>query len=480
MNRIPESSSENSFDVTIIGGGIIGVSVAWRLARTSLRVALIERGCDIANGSTRANSGILHSGIHEKPESLMFQRCRSGLRWYRTWAPKLDIPLVDRPSLIVAFTEEDQARLRGLAEQHASTLSPKLLDQAELQACESRLSPNLRAGLLVTDSAQISPYEACRAILENAIANGLIFKPERDVKIAVRRPDGWLLEGDDWAVESGIVILATGAGAPGISHIFGIQPPSLSWVSGAYLMMDRRLAGTLKHIVFGPPQPHTKGFLAQETVHGNLLLGPDAVSWPNPALSLDDETAVLAQWERLSSIWQSAVQLVPGLERRDVIRSFTGIRHTAPGDAFAIHDLLTDARLMALHGIRSPGLTAAPALADEVVTALTAGAVSPEKLRERATLAETRTAPERAAAGIASPLVCRCEKVHEATISEAWSRGATSIETVRWMTRAGMGRCQGGFCRPRILSLLSRWSNCEPGEIPLKEPGSNLVSGWLK
>ncbi len=473
-------SSEESFDVTVIGGGIVGTSIAWRLARTTLRVALIESGCDIANGSTRANSGILHSGIHEKPESQMFRRCRSGLRWYRTWAPKLDIPLVDRPSLIVAFTEEDQVRLKGLAEQHASTLSPKLLDQAELQSCESCLSPHLRAGLLIADSAQISPYEACRAILENAIANGLIFKPEHHVKKAARKPNGWLLEGDDWAVASGIVILATGAGAQGISHIFGIQPPSLSWVSGAYFMMDRRLAGTLHHIVFGPPQPHTKGFLAQETVHGNLLLGPDAVSWPHPAISLDDETAVLAQWERLSTLWQSAIQLVPGLERRDVIRSFTGIRHTAPGEDFALLDLLADARLMALHGIRSPGLTAAPALADEVVTALTNGAISPEKIRERANLVETRTSPEQATARLDSPLVCRCEKVHEATISEAWSRGATTIETVRWMTRAGMGRCQGGFCRPRILGLLSRWSNREPGEIPLKEPGSNLVSGWLK
>lgn len=474
------SFTQESFDVTVIGGGIVGTSIAWRLARTALRVALIERSSDIAGGSTRANSGILHSGIHEKPESLMFRRCRLGLRWYREWAPKLDIPLVDRPSLIVAFTDEEQSRLGALAELHAPTLSPRLLGQAELPACEPHLSPQLRAGLLVPDSAQVSPYEACRALLENAVANGLIFKPEHEVRKAVRKPNSWLLEGDDWAIESGIVILATGAGAPDISRIFGLQPPLLSWVSGAYLMLDRRLAGTLKHIVFGPPQPHTKGFLVQETVHGNLLLGPDAVSWPKPSISLDDETAVLSQWERLSTLWESATHLVPGLERRDVIRSFTGIRHMTPGEDFAITNLLAEAHLMTLHGIRSPGLTVAPALADEVMTALAANVIISGRLAERTDLVERRASSENATAGFDSPLVCRCEKVREATINEAWSRGATTIESVRWTTRAGMGRCQGSFCRPRVLTLLSRLSGRQPGEITLKGPGSNLVSGWLK
>lgn len=473
-------ATHESFDITVVGGGIVGTSIAWRLSRTSLRVGLIEHNADIACGSTRANSGILHSGVHELPGSRMFQRCRTGLHWYRTWAPKLDIPLVDRPSLIISFTEEEQTQLGLLAERHASTLSPKLLSTAELQTREPHLPLHLRAGLLVPDSAQISPYEACRALLENAMENGLTFKPEHEIKKTFRRPGSWLLEGDGWAIESGIVILAAGAGAPELSRIFGLQTPSLSWVSGAYLMLDRRHAGLVKHIVFGPPQPHTKGFLVQETVHGNLLLGPDAITWPQPSASFENEAALLAQWERLSALWQSAIRIVPGLERRDVIRSFTGIRHTAQGEDFAMTDLLADAHLMALHGIRSPGLTAAPALADEVMTALAASLVPSGKLAERADIVEKRASPERATAGFDSPLVCRCEKVREATIGEAWSRGATTIESVRWSTRAGMGRCQGSFCRPRVLSILSRLSGTQPGDVTLKGSGSNLVSGWLK
>ncbi len=476
--------AHDEYDVLIVGAGIVGTSVAWRLARTSLRVALVERADDVADGATRSNSGIVHSGIHEDPDSETFAWCRAGMAWYRQWAKPLGFPFKERPTLIVGRTDDELAVLRELADRHRATLAPEYLDgAAEARLREPGLAPDVRGALYVRDSAQILGYDAARAMLENAVANGLQWLPGTTVVSAVRHGGFWECDLIGRRLQARVVVLATGAGAPEAAAVFGLRPPEFRWVEGGYLLLDRRCTGMVQHIVFGPPRPGTKGFIIQETPHGNVLLGPDAVQIRDTRTAETvAEGPIDAGFARFSRIWAEALTWFPHLERTDVIRAFSGIRHVVPAathpTGFAIDDQLDSASVLALQGIKSPGLTAAPALADDAVTRCER-VLGP--IRERAQTSDDRIPIADAARSERDcGLVCRCEQIPAAHVVESLRRGARTIESIRWMTRAGMGRCQGAFCRPRVLSLIERETGLEPGQIMQRGPDSPVVLGRLR
>ncbi len=343
------------FDVVVIGAGIVGCSIAWRLARTNLKVALLEKGSDVANGATRANSGILHSGIHEESDGETFQMCREGLAWFREWSTRLDYPLQNKPTVILAHDTASLQQIKKLSEAHQKTLQSKLLDQNKTLSRWPFLSERICGSLVVNDSAQILPYDTCRAILENAVSNGLQFGPDCIVDCAEDIDGQWHLQTETGKIATKYVIIAAGSGSNDLSQKFGIAASRQTLISGAYYMLTRNAKPELAEIFFTPPSKTTKGIVLQQTIHGNLMLGPDAIV--SGELS-DDRLA----WDRYCKLWNDCQTIIPQLNRKAIIRTFTGERVNVD-KGFQFDDFLTEKRILRIDGIKSPGLTAAPAIA---------------------------------------------------------------------------------------------------------------------
>ncbi len=464
-----KASQTAKFDVVVIGAGITGALVAWRLARTSLQVALIEKGSDVANGATRANSGILHSGIHEEPDSEVYHMCRQGLDWYRRWSERLDFPLVNKPTVILADSVENFHKLETLQQLHISNLAQRLLQPAELKKRWPFLSDITVGALEIIDSAQISPYEACRAIVENAVSNGLKFITDCDIVEAEKNGNYWNLNTSKGKISAGKIVIAAGAGSNVLSKIFELPLSEQKILSGAYLMLNKAAKPSADVIFFGPPGPETKGILIQNTVHGNLMLGPDSID----SKKLENDQF---NWQRICNLWQECLRLIPILDRKDVIRTFTGER-VCVGKNFQIENHIDSHSIIRLDGIKSPGLTAAPAIAEKVITMLGQHL----DVGERHDLTENRLSPANACLDEpAGRIICRCEQVFARQIHEAIDRGADNIESLRWQTRAGMGDCQGSFCRPDLIKTLQKKLTKPTDEIYLKNKNSPMFTGDLK
>ncbi len=457
------------YDVVVIGAGIVGCSIAWRLARTNLKVALLEKGSDVANGATRANSGILHSGIHEEPGSETFHMCREGLAWYREWSIRLDYPLQNKPTVILAHDTISLQQLKNLADAHTETLQPQLPDQNETLSRWPFLAEKICGSLVVNYSAQILPYDTCRAILENAISNGLQFMPDHTLCAAEDTDDSWHLRTETSKITTKYVIIAAGTGSNGLSRLFGLAESRQTFISGAYYMLGRNAEPQIAEIFFTPPSEMTKGIVLQQTIHGNLMLGPDAIK--SKDLS-DDKLA----WDRYCKLWNECQAIIPQLDRKEIIRTFTGERVNV-GKGFQFDDYLAEKRLLRIDGIKSPGLTAAPAIA-----------LKAEKLLKQHVGINIRNQLNDSRTGITAmvetqhpgELICRCEKVFISQIREAIRRGANNIESLRWQTRAGMGDCQGSFCRPQLTSILKKLLDLPAAGIMQKNRGSYLFTDDLK
>lgn len=457
------------FDVVIIGAGIVGSMIAWRLSRTDLRVALLEKGSDIANGATRANSGILHSGIHEEPDSELFAMCRTGSTWYKEWSVKLDYPLQEKPSVILAHDTKSLLKLQQMQALHSETLKPQILDQRTLQKRWPFLAENIIAALVTESSAQISPYDTCRAILENAIANGLSYIPECDVARTENTADRWAIQTSSGRISSRYIVIAAGSGNNQVSQHFGLPASLQKLISGAYYMLSKTAAPAIQEIFFTPPSPTTKGILMQQTVHGNLMLGPDAIA-------VEDLSVEELNWSRFCTLWHNCRKVIPEIDRKEIIRTFTGERVNV-GNGFQVEDYLAQNKVVRLDGIKSPGLTAAPAIAMQVEKLLSAHI----KFSAKQDLKETRLSIARDVETVPpGQLVCRCEKVFISQIDEAIKRDATSIEAIRWQTRAGMGDCQGSFCRSGLIKILKNRLNLATSAIKQKNNDSQIFTGDLK
>ncbi|MBU1105890.1 MAG: FAD-dependent oxidoreductase [Candidatus Riflebacteria bacterium] len=457
------------YDVVVVGAGIVGCSIAWRLSRTNLRIALIEKGSDVANGATRANSGILHSGIHEEPDSEVFAMCQTGTDWYREWSSRLDFPLQNKATVILAHNKNSRQLLEKMAAAHAQTLQSEMLDQKATHARWPFLADSICGALVVENSAQILPYDACRAILENAVSNDLTFLPDCSINQAEDSEGKWVLTTTAGLISSRYVIIAAGAGSNEVSRFFALEASYQKLVSGAYYMLARNIQPELAEIFFTPPSETTKGIVLQQTIHGNLMLGPDAIA----SKDLTDEKL---NWNRFCSLWNACQDIVPQLDRKEIIRTFTGERVNV-GTGFQFDDHLAMKRVLRIDGVKSPGLTAAPAIAMKTEQMLKEYLNLPAKN----SLVETRISIVGAVAEQhPGELVCRCEKVFMSQIAEAIRRGADNIETIRWQTRAGMGDCQGSFCRPRLTAILRKTLNLATSDVKHKNQGSQMFTGDLK
>lgn len=450
------------YDAVVIGGGAVGCAIARYLSRYQLHFCLVERGEDVCVGTSKANSAIVHAGFDAPVGSLKAKFNVAGSRMMEALSQELDFPYRRNGALVLCFDESDLPHLRELHQRGKKNGVPglEILWADALYKKESALQQGVYAALYAPTSAIVCPFGLTIALAENAAANGCEFRFDTCVEQIERRGDHFALHTDRGTLESRIVICAAGVHGDTLHNQVCEKHLTITARRGEYCLLDRKDGDLLRHTVFQLPGALGKGVLVTPTVHGNLLIGPTAADQADK-----DCTATTA--EGLDYAIRTAGRSVADLPMRDVITGFAGLRAhiTEGGDDFIIGESADG--FFEAAGIESPGLSSAPAigqyLADLAAKKLGA-AEKADFTPTRRDIPHLRDLPfaERARLVQENPaygnIICRCEGISEGEIIDAIRRvpGARSLDGVKRRVRAGMGRCQGGFCSPKVMEILSR------------------------
>lgn len=471
-------------DILIIGAGVIGCAVARVLSRYEASLTVIDRGADIAEGASKANSGIVHAGFDAHPGTLKAKLNVEGAEMYPALCEELGVPYSRPGALVIGFNEEDRTTLEKLVQQGVENGVPgvKLIERDEILAMEPNTNPDVLCALYAPTSGLTSPYELTFALADHAAVNGAKFVLGQEVEGVVKGQDGlWHVTTDKDEFTCKILVNCAGVGAATIHNMISDDLLRIIDRRGQYYLMDRMAKLPFAMTMFQCPTKMGKGVLVSPTVHGNLLLGPSAED-------IEDELDTSTTAEGLAFVLEKSKLTWPKATTRGTITNFSGIRaHEAKGD-FVIGSVGGQENAYETVGIESPGLSAAPAvgemlgrqIADEQGLSMKSTIV-PAPVRHKPFHA--MTTQERAEAVERDPmygnLVCRCEVVTEAEIREAIRRpvGATTIDGVKRRTRAGMGRCQGGFCSPRVAEILSEELGIAMTEVTKCGGESRLLVG---
>ena len=446
------------FDVAIVGAGVVGCAIARELTRYRLTVALIEREVEVGLGTSKANSGIIHGG-HRAADGT--RKAATEWRGNQLWgdlAKDLPFGFERIGDLTVAFDEDDVGYLGGLLEQgrRRGVTGLEMWDAARLRREEPNLDEAIVAALHAPTSGVVNPYEACFALAESAVRNGLALHTETTVTGIDREADGFAIASDRGTLHARFVVNAAGVFGDRVARMVGAEEAGLRFRKGEEYLLDKRLVGFVRRVTFPCPSPTSKGILITPTYDGTLMVGPTA-TW-------SDAEDLTTSAEGAEAVFAGARRLAPGISERDCIAEFAGVRAVAADEDFAIGHTRVPGFLNVI-GIQSPGLTAAPAIALDVVALLGEAGLSLEARDdfEAGIDAPIRFAEldedEQARVVRGDPrfgrIACRCELVTEGEVLHAIERGARTMDGVKFRTRAGMGRCQGGFCAWRCLRLLA-------------------------
>ncbi len=485
--------SGRRFDVAIIGAGVIGGAIARELSRYRVRVALIEKEVDVSFGTSKANSGIIHAGFHSPPGSLKGYLEVKGNRVFDRLAEELGFPFQRRGELVVAFSEEEVEVLQQLYLQGRknNVQYMELLGREKTLELEPALNPDVCGSLYAPTSGIIGPYEYCFALVENALQNGVELFLEEEVRwIGVsHRGRGFRLEtARGTRLESRYVVNAAGLYADQVASLVGITDFTIRPRKGEEYLLDKRVGDLVRRVIFPVPTEKSKGMLVIPTVDGPVMVGPTAEE-------VDSKEDTRTSREGLKRVFAHAQRMIPSIRSSDIITSFAGLRPVAygpraPGNDFIIGEAGGGVPgFINAAGIQSPGLTASPAIAEMVRDALLRQGlrleVNPEfqplrrpTLRIRG-LVENRDYGRLAELIAGRPdyarIVCRCENVTEAEVVAAVRAGHSTLDGIKYASRACTGRCQGGFCTYRILKLLQRETGRPLEAITKKGPGSELL-----
>lgn len=480
------------FDVAIIGAGVVGCSIARELARYKLDVCVLEARSDVAMGSSGANSGIVHAGYDCKPGTLMARLNVEGNIMYDEIARELDFPFRRNGSLVLAFTEEDMRTLERLMDQGMRNGVPRLeiLSVEEVLRIEPNLNPEIKGALWAPTGGITSPFEVTIAMAENAADNGVQFYLDHAVLSIQRHSDGnFRIETSRGDIISRYVVNAAGINSDLISQMIGEHTFSIQPRKGEYCLYDKKWGSLVTSTIFQPPSRLGKGVLVTPTVDGNLLIGPNAVD-------IERRDDVDTTPEGLNFVYQKALESVPLLPKNDIITQFAGLRVIADSGDFIIRPSHTVEGFIQVAGICSPGLSAAPAIGKYVVTILN-GIMQKEGrgLEQKRDFNPYRRGISRFSDvdwhtreelvkkdAKFGRVICRCEMVTEGEIVQALHRNppALTIDAIKRRTRAGMGRCQGGFCTPRIMEIMERELGIPMDQLTKKGVGSRIVLGRIK
>lgn len=474
------------FDVAVIGCGITGAATAYELSKFNCKVLVLEEKNDVANVTTKANSAILHAGYDPEPGTLMAQLNVRGVARAKELCEKLDVEREQIGSLVLAFGPEDDLHVlklfqRGIAN---GVEGLRVLSGDEVRKREPNISGEVTSALYAPSAAIVNPWEYALALAETAVVNGCELHLSSPVTAIRRIEGGYELETPRGNYSAKYIVNASGLHAAKIHEMVGGRGFTIQGVRGQYYIMDKSLGELVHTVVFQCPGKMGKGVLVAPTVHGNLIVGPSAEA-------VEDSANVGNTAEGLDLVRECAARSVPGINYRESIRNFSGVRAAAEKDDFIIEESRQSPGFINLAGIKSPGLSAAPAIAEMAVELLRRCGLRTEAKENftdtrRRTVFRTMTAEQKAALIQENPLygrvICRCETVTEGEIVDALHRPIvpTSIDAIKRRCEAGMGRCQGGFCGPRVHEIISRELGIPKEQVMMDEEGSYLLTGPTK
>lgn len=474
------------YDVFIIGGGVIGCSLARELSRYDVKIAVAEKEDDVAMGTSKANSGIVHAGFDAKTGSNKAIYNVLGARMFDELSKELDFPFRRNGAMVLCFDKSGEPKLKALYDQGVANgvTGLEIISGDRAREIEPNVSAEVVAALHVPSSGIVSPYEMTIAYAENACVNGVEFMLGKEVT-GIEKNGGvfTLTFADGESKQARIVVNCAGVYADVINNMVCGEKIDIVSRKGEYCLLDKKCGGLTDCTLFQLPTAMGKGVLVAPTTHGNILVGPTAED-------IEGKDDVDTTYAGLNKAFDTASLSVPSLSRRNIITQFAGLRAHSTADDFIIGESETEG-FYNIAGIESPGLSSAPAIAAETAEKL-AGKLGAGKKKNFiatrkgiphfASMSDSERAELIKQNKLYGRIVCRCENVTEGEIVDAINRplGATDMDGVKRRTRAGMGRCQAGFCTPRVMEILARELGKDQTEITKYGKGSNLVVGRTK
>ena len=482
------------YDVIIIGAGVTGTAVARELSRYQIKICVLEREEDVCCGTSKANSAIIHAGYDAEPGTLKAKLNVRGNQLVGELAEKLDFPFKRNGSLVLCLDEKDYPNLEKLYEKGImnGVKNLQILNREEVLKLEPNVSDDVYAALYAPTGGIVCPFNMTIAFAENACDNGVEFRFNTEVKNISRKPDTeenafpdrtvWKLEASNGMFETKCIINAAGVYADRFHNMVSEKKIHITPRKGEYCLLDKSAGSHVSHTVFALPGKFGKGVLVTPTVHGNLLIGPTAQD-------IEDKEGTNTTREGLDQVLVKSSNSVRNIPTRQVITSFAGLRAHEDGDDFIIGE--TEKDFIDCAGIESPGLSSAPAIGEMVADILKKKYDLKEKenfISTRKGIIDLNAMPleERNEYIRLNPaygnIICRCEMVSEGEIIDAIRRpvGARSLDGVKRRTRAGMGRCQAGFCSPRTMEILARELKIPIERITKSGGASRIIEGINK
>lgn len=474
------------YDVVIIGGGVSGAATARELSRYQARICVLEKEEDVCCGTSKANSAIVHAGYDAKTGSLKAKLNVRGNELMEQLSKDLDFPFERRGSLVICLDEEDMPTLRELYDRGMANgvKGLQILSREETLAMEPNVSDQVKASLYAPTAGIVCPFHLNIALAENAYANGVDFKFNTEVTEIRKMDVGYELVTKQGIYKTRCVVNAAGVYADRFHNMVSGAKIHITPRRGDYCLLDKSAGSHVTRTIFNLPNQYGKGVLVTPTVHGNLLVGPTAID-------IENKEGTNTTREGLEQVMEKAGQNVKNLPMRQVITSFAGLRAHEDGSEFIIGEAEDAPGFIDCAGIESPGLTSCPAIGEMVAQILKEKLGLEEKETFHATRKgflnpNTLSKEEHAALIKENPaygnVICRCEMITEGEIIDAIRRplGARSLDGVKRRTRAGMGRCQSGFCTPRTMEILARECGVSMSEITKSGGKSQIVVGTNK
>ena len=472
------------YDALIIGGGVCGSAVAMYLPKYDVKCCLLEKENDIAVGTTKANSGIIHAGYDPEPNTLMAALNVRGNALAEEICTQMCVPYKKVGSLVLAFDQKDVEHIKKLYERGVENgvRGMKLLDRDEVLAREPNISPEVVAALYAPSAGVVNPWRFCIAMAETAAENGVEFFLDKEVVSIEKSGGSFRVNTADGSVyEASYIINCAGVCSDKISAMAGDCSFKVTPSKGEYYLLDKTQSGFVNSVIFQCPTEKGKGVLVSPTADGNIIVGPNAET-------VGDRDDVSTTRAGLDYVAEAAKKTAAKINYRENIRSFAGIRANTDKSDFIIGESPVCRKFINVAGIKSPGLTSAPAIGEYIVEILNdCGLFMSEKKEWRvpeppirfAELSEEEKAEVIKRDKRYGSVICRCCTVTEGEIVKALESRIPprTVDGIKRRAGTGMGRCQGGFCGPKVHRIISEYYGVPLESVLMDKKGSYIVVG---
>lgn len=447
------------YDVSIIGAGVVGSAIARALSKYNLKVCLIEKEEDVGTGASKANSGIIHGGYVAKYGTLKGELCIKGNSMYSQLEKELNFGYRNPGALVIGFDEEDENRIKKLYENGVKIGCDDLeiIYGDKIKELEPHINKDVKVALYDKSVGVASPYEMTIALAENAIENGVDLKLETKVLAIDKKHETFIINTNKGEIKSKYIVNAAGLYSNKIANMLEMDDFKILPRRGQYVLSTKEQGYLVNKVIFQVPTEKGKGILVTTTYHGNFMIGPDAQE-------VVDKEDIGTDIESIEYIIKTARKSIPDFDVRKSLTTFAGIRAISSTGDFVIGETKVKGFINAA-GIDSPGLTSSPAIAEKIVGILKEAGlqlIKNEKFNPyRKPIIIKKDKSFDGKIDDEDPtknIICRCEKVTESEIIDAMKRGipVKSTDAIKRRTRAGMGFCQGNFCRPRVKAIIAR------------------------